>query len=118
MRVRRLSRGVTRIYDEELRPFGVNVAQLNLLVALGSAVGLRASELSVVLDIEKSTLSRTLGRLLDQGLIVADDAQRFELSPEGGKLLRAARPAWARAQRRTQQLLGKPLFRLLAEIPT
>ena len=72
MRARRLARRLTRIYDEELRGLGIGSAQLNLLVTIGAAGPLRASEIGDHLDIEKSTLSRTLGRLHAEGLIEAE----------------------------------------------
>src|SRR5690349_8727505 len=83
MRVRRLARGLTRIYDEELRGHGIVSAQLNLLVTLGAAGPLRASEIGTYLDVEKSTLSRTLARLQAQGLIGSDDDRRLHLTAAG-----------------------------------
>ena len=117
MRVRRLARGLTRIYDEELRPFGIGAAQINLLVTLGALGPLRASEIGARLDIEKSTLSRTLARLDEQGLLEADDDQRLSLTTAGEQVVRDSRPAWQRAQDRATAELGPRLARALGEIP-
>lgn len=117
MRVRRLARGMTRIYDEELRPFGIGAAQINLLVTLGALGPLRASEIGARLDIEKSTLSRTLARLEEQGLLHSDDDQRVSLTAAGEQVLRDSRSAWQRAQDRATAELGARVARALAEIP-
>jgi DNA-binding MarR family transcriptional regulator len=116
MRVRRLARRLTRIYDEELRPLDIGSAQLNLLVTLAAAGPVRASEVGAQLDIEKSTLSRTLARLQAQGLIEAQDDQRLSLTAAGERTLHDARPAWQRAQTRAATALGERLRRALSEI--
>lgn len=117
MRVRRLARGLTRIYDEELRALGIGSAQLNLLVALGAAGPLRASDIGAQLDIEKSTLSRTLARLGEQGFIESEEDQRLRLTAAGERILQDSRPAWQRAQARAARALGDRLTQALSEIP-
>jgi DNA-binding MarR family transcriptional regulator len=116
MRARRLARRLTRIYDEELRGLGIGSAQLNLLVTIGAAGPLRASDIGDHLDIEKSTLSRTLGRLQAEGLIEARD-QDLLLTRAGERVLSNVRPAWQRAQARAARALGKDLTQALSDIP-
>jgi len=116
MRARRLARRLTRIYDEELRELGIGAAQLNLLVTIGAAGPLRASGVGDHLDIEKSTLSRTLGRLKAEGLIALEE-QHLQLTPAGERAVSDARPAWQRAQARAARELGKDLVRALSDIP-
>ena len=116
MRARRLARRLTRIYDEELRGLGIGSAQLNLLVTIGAAGPLRASDIGDHLDIEKSTLSRTLRRLQAEGLI-EDEDQLLRLTPAGERVLSDVRPAWQRAQGRAARELGKDLTRALSGIP-
>ena len=116
MRARRLARRLTRIYDEELHGLGIGSAQLNLLVTIGAAGPLRASDIGDHLDIEKSTLSRTLARLQAEGLIASDN-QQLRLTPAGERVLSDARPAWQRAQARASRALGKDLVQALADSP-
>jgi len=47
VRVRRLGRVVTRVYDAALAPHGVTIAQLNLLTAIVAADGARPTDWSV-----------------------------------------------------------------------
>jgi len=116
MRARRLARRLTRIYDEELRGLGIGSAQLNLLVTIGAAGPLRASDISDLLDIEKSTLSRTLSRLEAEGFIESED-QHLRLTPVGERILSNARPAWQRAQARAARELGNRLMAALSDTP-
>jgi len=107
---------LTRLYDEELRGLGIGSAQLNLLVTIGAAGPLRASDVGDYLDIEKSTLSRTLARLEAEGLIESED-QHLRLTTAGERILNAARPAWQRAQARAARELGNRLTQALSDIP-
>ena len=63
-RVRQLSRIITRVYDDALRPLGITASQFTLLTQLAQQDGITAVEIGHSLDIEKSTLSRNLKRLL------------------------------------------------------
>lgn len=111
IRVRRLNRVVTALYDEELRSLGVRASQLNLLVAIGARKsGIRAGELSEALCLDKSTLSRNIDRLQEHGWIRArqrhGSGRRWILTARGRRLLVAAEAPWRTAQRRTRALLG------------
>jgi DNA-binding MarR family transcriptional regulator len=71
-RVRQLSRIVTRVYDDALRPLGITASQFTLLTQLAQQDGITAVEIGHTLDIEKSTLSRNLKRLLALGHLTMD----------------------------------------------
>jgi DNA-binding MarR family transcriptional regulator len=121
MRVRRLSRVVTRIFDEELRPHSLEVAQLNLLVALGTAGAVSPHDLGIALDIEKSTLSRTLRTLEREGLVRLERAAgrlSASLTRAGERKLEEVRQSWETAQRRARVALGDELFVRLSSLPT
>ena len=75
-RVRQLSRIVTRVYDDALRPLGITGSQYTLLAQLASRDGITAVEIGGDLDIEKSTLSRNLKRLLALGHLIMDPPDR------------------------------------------
>ena len=59
VRVRAVNRAITGIYDEALRPLGVKVSQLNVLVAIASTGEAKAKTVSASLHLEKSSLSRS-----------------------------------------------------------
>ncbi len=109
MRVRRLSRVVTRKFDEALRPLGITPAQLSLLVIIELHGPVAPSAVARYLDIEKSTLSRNL-RLMNAAGWIHDwsegSEKRLELTAAGRKLLADAYPLWRQAQKKVRELLG------------
>jgi len=66
--LRRVTRVVTRIYDEELRKAGLEVTQFGLLTALAAMGEANQKRLSEGFAMDSTTLTRTLGLLLRQGL--------------------------------------------------
>jgi len=110
-RVRQLSRIVTRVYDDAMRPLGITASQYTLLAQLASRDGITAVEIGHELDIEKSTLSRNLKRLLALGHIIMDPpagrrGRGLHLTPQGQAVLREAYPIWRDAQMRAQTAMG------------
>jgi DNA-binding MarR family transcriptional regulator len=111
-RVRQLSRIITRVYDDALRPLGITASQYTLLAQLASRDGITAVEIGQELDIEKSTLSRNLKRLLALGHIIMDPpagrrGRGLHLTPRGQAVLKDAFPIWMGAQSRTVGIMGK-----------
>jgi len=110
-RVRQLSRIVTRVYDDALRSLGITASQFTLLTQLAQQDGITAVEIGFTLDIEKSTLSRNLKRLLALDLIVMDPpagrrGRGLHLTPKGQAVIKDAYPVWREAQRRALNVLG------------
>jgi DNA-binding MarR family transcriptional regulator len=112
VRLKILDRAVSRIYDQELRPFGLRLTQMNVLVAVGVIRDARPERICRTLAMEKSTFSRTMQRLSNQGYLEIKPGPRgksiiIELTTRGRKLLEDAGPAWQRAQERARELLGE-----------
>ena len=104
VRMRMLNRVVTNIYDEALRPLGVKVSQMNILVAAGKMGTARPAEVCERLHLDVSTLSRNVERMKARGWleVIPDEdgrAQPFRLTNDGRKLLEKAAPAWKKAQK-------------------
>ena len=125
-RVRKINRVISSLYDNAIRPLGITVGQMNLLVQineLAKANGIaHPSELGPRLQMETSTLSRALERLRDNGLldIVRDDgdgrALQLHLTDRAYDVLRQGIGPWKRAQRKATQLLGREGVLLLHRI--
>lgn len=116
---RRISRIITRLYDDALRPYGIKVSQFSLLAVLAMLGPTPAVELARRLDLEKSTLSRNLQRLQSADLVrVADSngTQGMELSPLGKKRLNEAMTAWRQIQERVQAILGRNTIAMLKRV--
>jgi DNA-binding MarR family transcriptional regulator len=110
-RVRQLSRIITRVYDDAMRPLGITASQYTLLAQLAARDSITAVEIGHDLDIEKSTLSRNLKRLLALGHINMDPpagrrGRGLHLTPKGRAILSDAFPVWQDAQKRTMQAMG------------
>lgn len=119
VRVRVLSRTVTSLYDQALRPHGLKVTQMNLLVALALLGESRPSRLGDLLHLERSTVSRTLERMRRQGWVTTspdEDARTHLVSvtDAGRTLLERVKPAWDEAQAQAVALLGEESARAVA----
>ena len=114
-RVRYLDRLLARIYDGALREHGVTAAQLSMLVAIALAGPTTPAWVGRRLELEKSTVSRNLARLRAAGLVIADGGG-LRVTPRGAALIRAAHPAWRRAQRQARLALGPQSLRLLSAV--
>ncbi len=110
LRTRRLARVVTRVYVDAMAHHGLSVGQFSVLVAVGTAPGARAADLSGGLDLERSTLSRELAALLSEGLITSTPvdgrSQALHLTEAGAARIAAAQSSWERAQADAAALLG------------
>jgi DNA-binding MarR family transcriptional regulator len=116
MRARRMARGITRVYDAALRPLGLTLPQLSLLVAIERAGTLTAATVSRQLDLEKSTLSRNLRLLVAAGWVVesaAGGSKELSLTTAGREQLERALPLWEQAQLEARRRLGGPLVEAL-----
>jgi DNA-binding MarR family transcriptional regulator len=110
-RVRQLSRIITRVYDDAMRPLGITASQYTLLAQLAARDGITAVEIGYGLDIEKSTLSRNLKRLLALGHIVMDPpagrrGRGLHLTPKGQLVLKDAYPIWQQSQIKANAAMG------------
>lgn len=110
-RTRRVSRVITGIYDEALRPYGVGSPQFSMLVLIAKLGGASRAEIGRANHQERSTLTRNLAVLLNQGWVeeVATKGGRSRpivLTKAGRELLASAAPAWRSAQVTARHLLG------------
>lgn len=118
--LRRTARAVTQLYEKELQGVGLRVTQLTLLQALERTRTSSQGELGELLALDPTTLSRTLRPLERAGWIRASRGQdrrevRWTLTPEGGRRLARAQPAWERAQARLRAELPPKHWALLVE---
>jgi DNA-binding MarR family transcriptional regulator len=109
--LRRVTRVVTRIYDQELRRAGLEITQFGLLTALALTGEANQKQLSAGFAMDSTTLTRTLGLLRRQGWIRVrrgkDRRERlFRLTQAGKQQMAEAQPYWERAERRLRRQLG------------
>jgi DNA-binding MarR family transcriptional regulator len=109
--LRRLTRLVTRIYDQELRKAGIEITQFGLLTALATVGEANQKTLSAGFAMDSTTLTRTLALMRKQGWILVrpgkDRRERvFRLTEAGKRQIAAAQPHWELAERRLRRTLG------------
>src|SRR5438094_6377411 len=113
-----LNRVVTNFYDDALRPLGLKVSQLNILIVTAKLGLTRPAQVCEILQLDASTLSRNVKPLQAHGwleVVPDEDArtQPFRLTPQGRRLIEKAVPAWEEAQRQATELLGEEGIALL-----
>src|SRR5215470_12300323 len=119
--LRRASRVVTRIYDDALRPSGLQIMQFGLMASLDRLGEATQRQLSVGFAMDSTTLTRTLGLLQRRGWIErrpgSDKRQRIlRLTKQGRARLEKARPLWRKAQEDLYVLIGKDAFETLTRV--
>jgi len=109
-RVRLLSRAISRIYDDMIRPHGIKFSQLNILTVVTLRGPIQQMEVGRILSLEKSTLSRNVTLMESKGWLQSQSGEgknRFlGVTPKGRELLVNAAPAWAKAQAQVTAMLG------------
>ncbi len=116
--LRLLGRVVTSVYEGELRPLKLTPSQMIILAITAQQGRVRAVELSRLLQMDASTVSRNVERLRARGWIeeaCGEDSRSrpFQLATDGEKVLEDAILAWERAQAKAVDLLGKEGVALL-----
>jgi DNA-binding MarR family transcriptional regulator len=113
MRSRLISKVITGIYDEELRPLKIGSAHFAVLVVICQIGPATRAEMGRILHLDRSTLTRDLKEILSEGWAEeiqkgADGRSRpIVLTMAGRDLLYRAVPAWQAAQEHAKALLGK-----------
>ena len=105
------TRKVTALYDAELAPVGLNIAQFSLLRKIERAGTVSLTELGRLAELDRSTVGRNV-KVLERLRFVrpADAADQREaavtLAPAGVEALRRGGPLWETAQHRIEDGLG------------
>lgn len=111
---------VTNYYDAMLRPSGLHVSQFTLLQALNYAPEISQKQLAELLEIDTTTLTRTLAPLRRKGWLRSEAGAdrrelRLSLTAVGKREYRRALPYWESAQKGLEQALGKETWNRLID---
>ena len=109
--LRMVSRVVTQLYDDVLRPSGLRVTQFSILTSIGRMGEANLKQLEDTLAIDQTTLTRSLNLLERDGVIERAShpdgrIKAMRLTSKGRRALAAARPLWAKAQDKVLRELG------------
>src|SRR5437667_10923853 len=103
--LRMVTRAVTQLYDDVLRPSGLRVTQFSILATIGRIGEANLKQLEDALAIDQTTLTRSLNLLERDGVIERAPhpdgrINAMRLTARGRRALVVAQPLWARAQDR------------------
>jgi len=101
--LRMVSRAVTQLYDDILRPSGLRVTQFSILAAIARRGEANLRQLEAALAIDQTTLTRSLNllerdRMIERVPHPDGRIKAMRLTRKGGRMLDGARPLWAQAQ--------------------
>jgi DNA-binding MarR family transcriptional regulator len=121
LRLRKVTRRVTKLYDQVLATAGLTGPQFSVLAHLQSTEDPGIGELADRLVMDPTTLTRALGPLERQGFVAvvasAQDRRRrvVVLTAAGRAAFRKAVPLWHEAQLELARQLGRDGFRSLIQ---
>jgi len=105
-RIRMLSRTITRVYDDALKPLDLKVTQMNLLGVVTKLGPISPGEMCQKLQMEKSTLCRNVERLIKYEwikLVPGEDnrSHQLKITSKGKEIMKKASKLWKQAQAKT-----------------
>lgn len=111
LKLRQITRRVSRHYDAVVAPSGLKTTQYSLLSHIVSMGPVRPSDLAATMNLDNSTLTRNLQPLAAQGWVEVgeggDARSRLVSITEAGRTKRAeAQRLWKQAQMALNQQLG------------
>jgi len=118
--LRRAARIVSQQYEHKIRPAGIKGTQFTLLQTLSIAANISQGQLSDLLGIDSTTLTRTLALLRKKSWITAKRGKdrreiRLALTAEGKRKYQKALPYWQSAQTELRRALGEAGWKQIME---
>lgn len=106
-----LSRLVTRLYNQKLADSGLRITQFSVLNAIKARPPESIFQLSELLGMERTSLQRTVDKLIEKGLIEAEPtgnkrALGLSLTAQGEASYQLALQGWLAAQQHFEALVG------------
>lgn len=120
--LRDFTRKMTAIYDNELAPYDINIAQYSLMMLVINNNPVSLTRLGEIAGLDRSTVGRNVAVLVRQGWLQIDRdgddkrQQQVSINPEGKALISQALPAWQRCQHIIEERLGADSVGLLQQI--
>lgn len=108
---RRSARHLTRLYERHLAPSGMTSSQFSILSFLYHKPDMTVAELANAMEMERTTLVRTIKPMKDAGWI-EDGPEKIGravilgISPGGLEKLEQGRPLWRAAQEAFERQVG------------
>ncbi len=110
--LRKTARLVAQVYDQQLRPFGLNNTKFTTLAATIMESPISITDLAELLSTDRTTLTRNIKLLEKDGLLAinsGDDSRSRNVvaTTKGKRLIKQALPEWENAQKKVLEQFGK-----------
>ena len=110
--IRAVSRVITQIFDDVLKPTGLQITQFSVLVGVASLESPSINQLAKALVMDRTTLTRNLKPIENQGFIrikQGNDKRTYvvELTAKGKTAINKTMPYWEKANNAVSEKLGK-----------
>lgn len=110
--LRKTARLVAQVYDQHLRPFGLNNTKFTTLAATIMNTPISITDLAEMLSTDRTTLTRNIKLLEKDGLLAikaGEDSRSRNVvaTANGKKLIKQALPEWKIAQEKVLEQFGK-----------
>ena len=109
--MRSANKAINDHYARRLEPTGVAVVQFSMLYSVGQLGRCGVCELAEAVDLDYSTVARSIKPLIERGLL-ADESdgrtrqRQLTLTDAGRRTVATGLPLWEQAQRDVRELLG------------
>ncbi len=119
--LRKAARVVTKTYDGHLKGIGLRITQYSMLMNIRLNPGVTVSELSELLRMDQTTVTRNLKVLETMDTISVDHdhadqrIRRISITKRGRSLLKLTRSSWEAAQSNMTQTLGEKRTKVLVD---
>ena len=112
VRIRIMDRAVSSIYNNAVRPHGLKITQMNIIVTVAAYGPMEVKPLCRILNMDSSTMSRALARIEKMGYLKNEPSGQgksiiISVTNEGIDLLRRAYSDWKKAEEEAMELLGR-----------
>lgn len=112
------ARALARIADVHFKAFDLSPTQGFILMSIREAPGINVSDLSIVLALDASTVTKTLEKMAMKDLVQRETINknvRLFLTGKGEEREADARAAWKKTRLAYTKLVGEPEVRTLCE---
>ncbi len=109
-KIKQLGRVIEKFYAQPLKEAGVTLSQTSILFLIGKFQTLSQSEVGKIRNLERSTVTRDLQRLVDRNYVHKTPhpvSPILELTEEGKVFVETLAPIWQQAQDEAMNYLGE-----------
>ncbi len=116
--LRKATRSVTQFFDNTLRPSGLRSTQFHILAEVRGAGEATVTELTKLLVMDQTTLTRSLALLERNGLLTTvpkpdGRLKSVRLTVKGNRALAFAFPLWSAAQEKMVGAIGLQAWKVI-----